>query len=392
MQKSFIISAKRSPFGSLYGYLSGLSAVNLATEVAKSVISPLIEYKEDFKEVILGEVLTCGLGQNPARQVAIYSGLNEATECITVNKVCGSGLKAICLADDRIKLNYSDLILAGGVESMSNSPYYLAKSKIIPKLAEVKIHDSVINDGLTDPFSNMNMSQIAELTSSKYGLTRKMLDDFACQSYIRMQNANNTGKFEQELVPIHTFKKLRELVVTKDEEPFRFPAEKVYSFKPIYGDDGVITPGNSSKINDGAALVVVASENFIEKNNIKPLVEIVAHASVGVNPIDFLLAPSKVIPKVLEKANLTIEDIDLFEINEAFATVVLLTQNLLNINPEKINVNGGAIALGHPIGASGARLVVSSIYEMKRKNAKYALCAACIGSGEAIAMIIKNVE
>lgn len=391
-KRNYIIAAKRTPFGSQFGLLSSLTAVQLATIVTKEIINSLNLPYSDYNELILGEVLTCGLGQNPARQTAIMSGLNDSINTFTINKVCGSGLKAINLADDSIKAGRSNLIIAGGTESMSNSPHFIRRSKIIPKLAEVKLNDTVAIDALTDPFTSMPMSQIAEITSTRNNLTKKQLDDYACYSYARMQHANNSGRFNDEIVPVKTVRRLKDIVVEKDEEPFRFPPDYVYNVKPIYGDDGVISPLNSSKINDGAALVAIASEEYCVKNNIKPLAEIVTHGSVGVNSMDFLLAPSKVIPKLLNQAGLTINDIDLFEINEAFATVVLITQKLLNIDPEKINVNGGAIALGHPVGASAARILVSSIYEMKKREAKYALVAACIGAGEGIGMIIKNIN
>mgnify|MGYP000855549031 CR=1 FL=1 len=391
-KRNYIIAAKRTPFGSQFGVLSNLTAVQLATIVTKEIINSLNLPYSDYNELILGEVLTCGLGQNPARQTAIMSGLNDTIQTFTVNKVCGSGLKSINLADDSIKLGRSQLVIAGGAESMSNAPHFIRRSKIIPKLAEVKLYDTVTLDALTDPFNNLSMSQIAEITSSRHNLTKKQLDDYACYSYARMQSANNSGRFNDEIIPIKTTKRLKEILVDKDEEPFRFQPNQVYNVKPLYGDDGVISVLNSSKINDGAALVAVASEEYCVKNNIKPLVEIVTHGSVGVNSMDFLLAPSKLIPKLLEQAGLTINDIDLFDINEAFATVVLITQQLLNIDPEKINVNGGAISLGHPVGASAARILVSTIYELKKRNAKYGLVAACIGAGEGVGMIIKNVD
>ena len=390
MKKVVITSAKRTPIGSFGGALSTLSASQLGSIAIKSVIDDSGINSKLIDEVIFGNVLTAGQGQAPARQAAIFAGMPEKTECITINKMCGSGLKAVMLAQQAIQLGDAEIIIAGGQESMSNAPYVLDKARNGYRLGDGAIIDSMIRDGLWDVYNNIHMGNCAEACAKDFKFTREELDEFAINSYKKAIDAQKTGKFKSEITEVRIKDKKGETIVDQDEEPGKVNFDKIPGLKPVFDKNGVITAANASSINDGAAALLVMSDEKAMELKLKPLVEIVAQSSAARAPIEFTTAPADAINKVLLKAKLKISDIDLFEINEAFAVVSLANNKLLGLDPSKVNVNGGAVALGHPIGASGARILVTLIYEMKRRASKYGLASLCIGGGEASALIVKN--
>jgi acetyl-CoA C-acetyltransferase len=390
MKKIVITSAKRTPVGSFNGTLSSLSAAQLGSIAIKSVID---DTKIDVKlvdEVIMGNVLTAGLGQAPARQAAIYAGLPDKTETLTINKMCGSGLKAVMLAHQAILAGDAEVIIAGGQESMSNAPYLLEKARTGYRLGDGKIIDSMVKDGLWDVYNDIHMGSCAESCARDFDFRREELDEFTIGSYKKALAAQESGKFNDEIVPVTIKSRKDNIIVDKDEEPGKVKFEKIPSLKPVFEKDGIVTAANASSINDGAAALMIMTEEKAKELSLTPLVEIVAQSSAAKASIEFTTAPADAITKVLKKANLSKDDIDLFEINEAFAVVSLAVNKLLDLDASKVNVNGGAIAIGHPIGASGARILTTLIYEMKKLNSIYGLASLCIGGGEASALIVKN--
>jgi acetyl-CoA C-acetyltransferase len=388
--KVVITSAKRTPIGTLNGGLSSLSAPKLGSIAIKAVLDDSLINPSHIDEVIMGNVLTAGLGQAPCRQAAIYAGLPDKTECLTINKMCGSGLKAVMLAQQAILSGDSDIIIAGGQESMSNAPYLLLKARNGYKFGHGEIIDSMISDGLWDVYNNIHMGSCAESCAKDFSFKRDELDEYAINSFKKAQQAQYNNVFKDELVKIFIKTKSNDIVFELDEGPSKVLYEKIPLLKPVFDKNGVITAANSSSINDGAAALLIMSEKKANALGLVPLVEIISQASAAKAPIQFTTAPVDAINKVLTKAGLTIDNIDLYEINEAFAVVSLAVNKLLNIDNSKVNVNGGAIALGHPIGASGARILVTLIHEMKRRNSIYGLASLCIGGGEASALIVKN--
>lgn len=392
MNKTVIVSAKRTAVGSFGGILASFSAPQLGSIAIKSVLEDSKIPSNSIDEVIMGNVLTAGLGQAPARQAALFSGLSEKTECLTINKMCGSGLKAVMLAHQAILLGDAEIVIAGGQESMSNAPYLMPGARFGYRLGDGQIIDSMIKDGLWDVYNNIHMGNCAEKCAKDFNFKREELDEFAINSYRKALDAYKSGRFNDEIVKITQKSKAGEIVIDKDEEPGKVKFEKIPALKPVFDKDGVVTAANSSSINDGAAAVLVMSEKIALEMRLTPLVEIIAQNSAAKAPVEFTTAPADAICKVLKKANLNISDIDLFEINEAFAVVSLAVNKILNLDNSKVNVNGGAVALGHPIGASGARILVTLIHEMKKRNSKYGLASLCIGGGEASALIIKKYE
>lgn len=390
MKKVVITNAKRTPIGSFNGSLSSFRAAQLGSFAIKAVLEDSKIDKSTVNEVIFGNVLTGGQGQAPARQAAIFAGLPDKTECLTINKMCGSGLKAVMLAHQALLTSDAELIIAGGQESMTNAPYVLPKARNGYRFGHGEIIDSMIYDGLWDVYNNIHMGSCAEDCAKKFSFTREQLDEFAIRSYQKAIDAQNKGKFNDEIkkVPVRT--KTGETFVEKDEEPTKVKFDKIPSLKPAFEKDGIVTAANASSINDGAAALIVTTEEKAKELGLTPLVEIVAQSSSAKTPIEFTTAPADAISKVLKKANLKTDDIDLYEINEAFAVVSLAVNELLSLDPEKVNVNGGAVALGHPIGASGARILVTLIHEMKKQKANYGLASLCIGGGEASALIVRN--
>jgi acetyl-CoA C-acetyltransferase len=392
MKKVVITHAKRTAIGSFNGSLGSVSAPRLGSTVIKALTDESKIDVNSIDEVILGNVLTAGVGQAPARQAAIYAGLSEKTECMTINKVCGSGLKAIMLAQQAIQCGDADIVIAGGQESMSGAPYLLPGARSGYRLGNSSIIDSVLVDGLTDVYNNIHMGSCAESTAKNFNITREELDDFAILSYTRALAAQKEGRYTDEITGVKVVSKKGETIVLKDDEPERVSFEKLRTLRPAFEKDGIVTAANSSKLNDGAAAALVMSEDKAKELGFRPMAEIVAQSSAARTPIEFTIAPADAIKKVLARASLTVKDIDLYELNEAFAVVGVAVSKILGLSTENINVNGGAIALGHPIGASGARIMTTLLYEMKRRNSKYGLASLCIGGGEASAVIVKRYE
>ncbi|MBL1211949.1 MAG: acetyl-CoA C-acetyltransferase [Ignavibacteriae bacterium] len=391
MKKVVIAAAKRTPIGSFMGTLSSIPAPNLGSIAIKNIIDTTNLDAELVDEVIMGNVLAAGLGQAPARQAAIFAGLPVKTECLTINKMCGSGLKSVMLAHQAIQLGDADIVIAGGMENMSKAPYLLPKARTGFRMGNSEVVDSMITDGLWDVYNDFHMGSCAESCARDFNFTREMVDEFAVESYKRTLKAQENGVFNDEIIKVSVPQRKGEIVVDADEEPGKVKFDKIPNLRPAFEKDGIVTAANASKINDGAAALLIMSEEKAKELGLTPLVEIVAQSSAAKASIEFTTAPADAIAKVLKKANLTADKIDLFEINEAFAVVSLAVNKLLNLDTEKINVNGGAIALGHPIGASGARILVTLIHEMKRRKSELGLASLCIGGGEASALIVKNI-
>lgn len=390
MKKVVIVSAKRTPIGSFGGVLAPLSASKLGSIAIKAILDETNIDLNLIDEVIMGNVLMGGQGQAPGRQAALYAGLPQKVECMTINKMCGSGLKAVMLAQQSIQTGDADIIIAGGMESMSNTPYALLNARSGYRLGHGQIHDLIVLDGLWDVYNNIHMGSCAEICAKEFAFKREELDEYAINSYKRALEATNSGRFRDEIIPVRIESKKGEVVIDKDEEPEKVKFDKIPTLKPVFEKDGVVTAANASSINDGAAALLLMSEEKAKEYGFKPLVELVAQSSAAKAPVEFTTAPADAIKKVLSKAKMKISDIDLFEINEAFAVVSLAVNNLLGLTTEKVNVNGGAIALGHPIGASGARVLTTLIYEMKKRNSEHGVASLCIGGGEASALIVKN--
>lgn len=393
MNKTVIVSAKRTPIGAFMGVLSAIPATKLGSIAIKAALETVHLKPEAVEEVIMGNVITAGEGQSPARQALLGAGLPLSTAALTVGKVCGSGLKAVMLADQIIRSGDASVIVAGGMENMSLAPHAWERSRSGLRLGDAKIVDLMIKDGLWDPYGNCHMGTIAEKCVTEHKVSRTAQDEFAKNSYLRAQAAIKAGKFKDEIAVVSvTQKKGDALLVDTDEEPARGNVEKLSDLKPAFDNDGSVTAGNASSISDGAAAVVVMSEQKAKELGMKPLVKILAHAQVSQAPDWFTTAPALAIEKVLKQAKLSVEQIDLWEINEAFAVVSLVNNTQLKISADKVNVNGGAVALGHPIGASGARILVTLIHEMQRRpQVKRGVASLCIGGGEAVAMVIEKV-
>ncbi len=392
MNTAVIVSACRTPIGSFGGTLSTLSAPKLGAIVIEEVLRRVNLPKEKVNEVIMGNVITAGVGQAPARQAAMYAGLPSSVETFTINKVCGSGLKAVMLAAQAIQLGDAEIVIAGGMESMSNAPYLLEKARFGYKIGTGELLDAMMKDGLTDAYKNNPMGNFADMCATECNITRKEQDDFAIMSYKRAQDSVKNGKFKDEIVKVGIAEKKGEMTyVEEDEEPFKTNFEKIPQLKPAFTKEGTVTAANASKINDGAAGLLIMSEQKAKELGLKPLAKIIAQASAAKNPEHFTTAPADVIPKILKKAKLQLSDIDVFEVNEAFSVVALAVNKLVKLDTEKVNVNGGAVALGHPIGASGARILVTLLHVLQQKNLKRGLAAICIGGGEASAVVVERV-
>ncbi len=390
MNHAVIVNAKRTPVGSFQGELSSLSAPELGSKVIQNILSTTSISNNIIDEVVMGNVLSSGIGQAPARQAAIYGGLSNTVECLTINKMCGSGLKAVMLGEQAIKAGDAHVVFAGGMESMTNAPYLLPQARAGFRLGHGKMIDSIIHDGLWDAYNNMHMGNCAELCARDRNYSREEQDAYAIESYERAQTATDNGWFQDEIVQINIpMRKGDDLTISKDEEPFRAKFDKIPYLRPAFEKEGTITAANASKINDGAAAVLMMSESKAQELGLKPLVKIVGQASAAHEPEWFTTAPGKAITKVLGKTGLSANDIDLWEINEAFAPVAMAAIDDFNLSKDKVNIHGGAIAIGHPIGASGARILTTLIHAMRRTNARKGLATLCIGGGEASAMIVE---
>ncbi|HIO56599.1 MAG TPA: thiolase family protein [Candidatus Marinimicrobia bacterium] len=383
---------KRTPVGAFQGSLSTVSAQHLGAIAIRSTLKAADVVPNSVDEVIMGNVLQAGLGQAPARQAAIYAGLPDSVECLTINKMCGSGLKAVMLASQAIQTGDASIIVAGGMESMTQAPYLLPKARDGYRLGHGDIVDSMIKDGLWDVYNDRHMGKCADMCAEKYSFSREDQDAFAKESYTRAQSAQAEGHFADEIVPVEVKDRQGNVSeVSLDDEPGRADFGKITKLKPAFGKEGTVTAANASKINDGAAAMIVMNEEKASELKVSPVARIVAQASVAQEPEWFTTAPVGAIQKVLKKAGLEMGDIDLFEINEAFANVAMAALKELDLNHDVVNVNGGAVALGHPIGASGARILVTLLHAMNLKKAKRGLAAICIGGGEASALIVEVI-
>lgn len=389
MEKVVLVAATRTPVGSFQGVLSSLAAPKLGSIVIKSILEKTFVKSHEIQEVIFGEVLTAGVGQAPARQAALGAGLSNSTPCTTINKVCGSGLKAVMLASDSIRLGQTTISIAGGQENMSLAPHLLENSRTGYRMGNVTLTDSMIKDGLWDPYNNFHMGNAAEICSREFLFTREAQDQFAIESYKKAQKAIVEGKFKNEITSVVIQEKKGAVTIDTDEEPGKAMFEKIPGLKPAFEKDGTITAANASKINDGAAALLLMSESEAKKRGLKPLATILSYASFAQDPKYFTTAPIGAIKKSLDLASLKISDIDLYEINEAFANVTMAAQKSLEIPMDKINVHGGAIALGHPIGASGARILTTLLYSLQTYSLKRGLATLCIGGGEAVSLIVE---
>lgn len=390
MENVVIVSSVRTPVATFQGGFSTLAAPKLGALAIKEAVARAKVSPDEIDECIMGEVLTAGVGQAPARQAAIYAGLKNTTPCMTINKVCGSGLKAVMLAADSIALGNTKIAVAGGQENMTLAPHLLENSRTGYRMGATQMTDSMIKDGLWDPYNNFHMGSAAEICVKEHNFTREQQDAFAIDSYKKAQKAWNDGAFKNEIVAVSIEGKKGTVVIDKDEEPFNTNFDKIPGLKPAFDKAGTITAANASKINDGAAAHVLMSESEAKKRGFKPLAKIVAHGTFAHEPKYFTTAPVGAIKQALAKANLKIGDIDLWEINEAFAVVTQVAMKELEIPAEKVNVHGGAIAIGHPIGASGARLLATLVHGLHTHNKRYGLATLCIGGGEAVALIIEK--
>ncbi|MBO0960853.1 acetyl-CoA C-acetyltransferase [Neobacillus sp. MM2021_6] len=391
MEEVVIVSAVRTALGNFNGGLKHVSAPELGGTVIKGALEQAGIKPEQVDEVIMGNVLQAGLGQNPARQAAFKAGIPESVSSLTINKVCGSGLKAVHLATQAILAGDAEIVVAGGMENMSQAPYLLKNARDGFKMGDQKLVDTLTSDGLTCVFNDYHMGITAENLAEKYSITREEQDEFSAWSQEKAVGAMEAGKFKDEIVPIVIPQRKGEPIIFEtDEYPKKgTTAEKLAGLHPAFKKDGSVTAGNASGINDGAAAVVVMSKEKADELGIKPLVTIKANASAGVDPSIMGIGPVPAVRKALEKASVSIEDLNLIEANEAFAAQSLAVDRELHFNKEILNVNGGAIALGHPIGASGARILVTLIHEMKRRNAQTGLATLCIGGGQGVATIVE---
>jgi acetyl-CoA C-acetyltransferase len=386
-----ILGGARTPIGSFMGTLSSLSAPKLGSIAIRCALENSGVQPEQVQQVIMGNVLQAAIGQAPARQAGIGAGIPVSAGAVTVNKVCGSGMKAVMYAANDIRCGEYDLAVAGGMESMSNAPYALPQARSGYRMGNGKMIDTMIHDGLWDPYGDKHMGNCAETCAAEYKFTREEQDAYALESYKRAQDASKSGKFRAEIAVVEIEGKKGKTVVSEDEEPFAAPLEKMGGLRPAFQKDGTVTAANASKINDGASALVITSAEYAEQNGLKPIARIVAQATAAHEPEWFTTAPAKAIDLVLKRAKLTVDDIDLFEVNEAFALVAMAAVKDAKIPHEKMNVNGGAVALGHPIGSSGSRILVTLIHALKDRGLKRGLAAICIGGGEAGAMIVELV-
>jgi len=390
MENVYVVEALRTPFGSFGGVLADVPAPKLAASVICELLART-GVAESVDQVIAGQVLTGGAGQAPARQAMRYAGLPDSIPALTINKVCGSGLKAIMLGADAIRLGESGIVVAGGMESMSLSPYTLPAARFGLRMGTGQAVDLMVHDALTDPYSGRHMGEVAEARVAAHGISREAQDAFAVDSYKRAQRAVQEGLFTEELVAVVKPSRKGDVTVAMDEEPFRVEFAKLSSLRPAFSKEGTITAGNASTINDGAAFVLLAGEQAVRRHGLKPKARLVAYATNSEHPDRFPDAPVGAIERACAKAGLTPKDIGLYEINEAFAAVTMIAIEQLGLDRERVNVNGGACAIGHPVGASGARLAATLVHEMQRRGERYGLASICIGGGEAVAAIFERV-
>lgn len=387
MKDVFIVAAKRTPIGGFLGSLSGWAATQLGKTAIEAIMNEVKLPADKVEAVYMGNVLSANLGQSPARQAAVFAGIPAEADATTVNKVCASGLKAVITAAQQVQLGVNNVVVAGGMESMSNVPHYIDGRKST-KLGHTQVTDGLLKDGLTDVYNGFHMGNAAEICAREYKLTREQQDNYALKSYKRAEDAFNAGKFSDEIIPIE----VNGNVINSDEDIFKLIPEKVARLKPVFEEGGTITAANASNLNDGAAALLLVSEEVVKEYNLKPLAKIKGYADAAQAPEWFTTSPSVAIPKALQHAGLTKDDIDYYEINEAYAAVILANAKILDLDMEKINVYGGGVAMGHPIGASGARIVVTLLSVLKQEGGKYGVAAICNGGGGASALVIENLQ
>ena len=386
-----IVSAARTPMGSFNGSYSSIPATKLGSLAIAEAVKRIQLPGDRIDEALMGCVLSAGLGQAPARQAAIGAGLPHSVGAVTVNKVCGSSLQAVMMATRAIALGEAKVMVAGGMENMTRAPYLLEKARQGYRLGHGELTDSVIKDGLWDVYNQFHMGNAGELCAAKYRLSRQEVDDFALESYSRARDAIARGAFKKEIVPVEVpQKKGAPALISDDEEPNRVDLSKLRQLKPVFQDDGVLTVGNSPSCNDGAAALVVMAEEEAVRLGLAPMARIVSYAGAALAPEWFTIAPVDAIRRLLKQTGLSVNDIDLFEINEAFSAVSLAINRELGLDPKKVNVNGGAVALGHPIGATGARILTTLLYAMEERDLRRGLAALCIGGGEALALMVER--
>lgn len=394
MRDVVIVSAARTAVGNFGGALSGKSAVELGAEAAREAIKRAGIAPEEIQETLVGNILSAGLGQNIARQVSIHAGVPETTPAMTINKLCGSGLRTVTMAAQFIALGDADVILAGGTESMSNAPYLLPRARFGYRMGHGEVVDSMIKDGLWDIFNDYHMGVTAENIAEEWGITRQAQDEFAAQSQQHAEQAQKNNRFAGEIVPVSIPRRKGDpIVVDTDEFPRHgTTADKLAKLKPAFKKGGTVTPGNASGINDGAAMLVVMSAEKAQSLGLKPLMRIVSYGNAALAPKIMGYGPVPATRQALQRAGMGIDELDLIELNEAFAAQSLAVVQDLKLNPERVNVNGGAIALGHPIGASGARILTTLVYEMQKQGAKNGLATLCIGGGQGSALLVENLN
>jgi len=390
--EALIVSGVRTPIGSFGGTLSTVPAQQLGAVAIQAALKRAGVEGEDVDEVIMGNVVSAGLGQNPARQAAIRAGIPSSVGAMTINKVCGSGLKAVMLADQAIKLAEAHVVVAGGMENMSLAPYLLFQARQGYRMGNGELVDAMIYDGLWDVYGGKHMGTYGDQCAAKYSFSRADQDDFAVRSYTRARKAIAEGLFDEETVPVEVPERKGTRTVAEDEEPSRFNEDKLRALKPAFGKEGTVTAGNASSINDGAAALVVASDAKCASLRLKPVARIVGSATFSREPEWFTLAPIGALKRLLDKINWSVEETDLFEINEAFSAVTMAAEKELGIPGEKVNIYGGAVALGHPIGCSGARILVTLLTGLKNSGGTRGIAALCIGGGEAVALAVERIE
>lgn len=388
----YIVSAVRTPMGSFGGSLAGVSTTKLGATAIKGAINRINLNPEEVQEVYMGNVLQAGLGQAPARQAAMFAGLPNTVQCTTINKVCASGMKSVALAAQSIMLGLADVVVAGGMENMSAVPHYLPNSRIGQKLGNISLIDGLVHDGLTDVYHNFHMGNAAELCAKEYNFSRESQDAFAIDSYKKSALAWQNGNFKNEIEPVEiTDRKGNTIIFSEDEEYKAVNFDKIPALKPVFQKEGTVTAANASTLNDGAAALVLMSKEKMESLGLKPLARIAGFADAEQAPEWFTTAPAKAVPKAVAHAGISIADVGYWEFNEAFSVVGLVNTHLLGLDPSTVNVNGGAVSLGHPLGASGARILVTLINVLKQKGARFGGAGICNGGGGASALIIESV-
>jgi acetyl-CoA C-acetyltransferase len=391
MKEVFIVSATRTPMGSFGGVLSSFSATELGSKAIKGALDKAQIDASWIDEVIMGNVCSANLGQAPARQASLGAGLGYDVPCITINKVCASGMKAVAYAAQNIMLGFTDMAVAGGMESMSNIPFYVPKARFGYKYGNATLVDGLVRDGLQDAYDQRAMGFCADATAKKYNLSREEQDRFAIQSYQRAAAATNEGRFSKEITPVLIAGKKGDVVVAEDEEYKNVFFDKIPSLRPVFEKDGTVTAANASTINDGASALILASKEAVKKYNLKPIAKIISFADAEQEPQWFTTAPTIAAPLALKRAKMTLSDVNYFEVNEAFAAVAMAFGQVMNVSEAQMNVNGGAVALGHPLGSSGSRILTTLTSVLEQNDASIGLAAICNGGGGASAMVIERV-